>query len=316
MSVDYGDIVLAHETIRPHIHRTPILSSRHINELVGAELYFKCENFQVSGSFKARGAHNAIFSLAEAAVQKGVVTHSSGNHAAAVAIAAAKRKIPAFVVMPSNAPAPKKIAVKSYGAEITECTPTLAARESTAEQIMNATGASLLHPYDNNHVIAGQGTAAKELIEDGGYFDAIICPVGGGGLLGGTALTTKQLLPRASVIAAEPLGADDAKRSFEAGEIMPQTQPETIADGLRSALGERNFPIIQHCVDDILTTTEENIVKAMRTIWRYMKIIIEPSSAVPLAMLLENDLGSLKGKRIGIILTGGNVDIDKLPWTQ
>lgn len=316
MPVDYGDIVLAHETIRPHIHRTPVLSSRHINELIGAELFFKCENFQLSGSFKARGAHNAIFSLPHEAVQKGVVTHSSGNHAAAVAIAAAKRNVPAYVVMPENAPVPKKLAVKGYGAKVTECTPTLAARESNAEQIINDTGATFLHPYDNDHVIAGQGTAAKELIEDTGSLDVVICPVGGGGLLGGTALTTKQLLPHAKVIAAEPLGADDAKRSFEAGAMIPQTQPKTIADGLLTSLGERNFAIMQDKVDNVLTAQEDNIIKAMRTIWQFMKIIIEPSSAVPLAMLLENDLNWIKGKRIGIILTGGNVDIDKLPWVQ
>ena len=314
--MNYRNVVQAHKTIKPYIHRTPVLTNRHINAMVGAELFFKCENFQVCGAFKARGAHNAIFALSDDIVNKGVVTHSSGNHAAAVAVAAAKRGVRAYVVMPSSASEPKKDAVRGYGAEITECEPTLIAREKQANRIIKETGATFIHPYDDELVIAGQGTAAKELIEDVGYLDSVICPVGGGGLLAGTALSTKQLLPDAQIIAAEPLGADDAKRSFEAGYLIPQTNPQTIADGLLTSVGERNFEIMKSHVDQVLTTTEASIVNAMRITWQYMKIIIEPSCAVPLAMLLERDLDTVKGKKIGIIVTGGNVDIDKLPWMQ
>ena len=316
MAIDFRNVVQAHKTIKPYIHRTPVLTNRHINKMVGAELFFKCENFQVCGAFKARGAHNAIFTLSDDCVDKGVVTHSSGNHAAAVAVAAAKRGVRAYVVMPSNSPEPKKDAVRGYGAELTECEPTLIAREKQADKIIKETGAIFIHPYDDELVIAGQGTAAKELIEDVGYLDSVICPVGGGGLLAGTALSTKQLLPDAQIIAAEPLGADDAKRSFEAGYIIPQTNPQTIADGLLTSVGERNFEIMKSHVDQVLTTSEASIANAMRITWQYMKIIIEPSCAVPLAMLLEHDLDTVKGKKIGIIVTGGNVDIDKLPWMQ
>ena len=316
MTITYSDVVKAHENIKPYIYRTPVLTNRHINEMVGAELFFKCENFQVCGAFKARGAYNAIFTFSDNVIKKGVVTHSSGNHAAAVAVAAARRGVPAYVVMPSNSPLPKKNAVKGYGAIVTECKPTLIARETEAHKIIEKTGAIFLHPYDNDLVIAGQGTAVKELIEDIGFLDIIICPVGGGGLLAGTALSTKQLLPAAQVIAAEPSGADDAKRSFEAGYIIRQANPSTIADGLLTSLGERNFEIIKSHVDEILTTTEGSIINAMRIIWQYMKIIVEPSSAVSLAMLLEHNLNMVKGKKIGIILTGGNVDIDRLPWMR
>ena len=316
MAIDFRNVVQAHKTIKPYIHRTPVLTNRHINAMVGAELFFKCENFQVCGAFKARGAHNAVFTLSDDCIDKGVVTHSSGNHAAAVAVAAAKRGVRAYVVMPSTSSEPKKDAVRGYGAEITECEPTLIAREEQADKIIKETGAIFIHPYDDELVIAGQGTAAKELIEDVGYLDSVICPVGGGGLLAGTALSTKQLLPDAQIIAAEPLGADDAKRSFEAGYIIPQTNPQTIADGLLTSVGERNFEIMKSHVDQVLTTSEASIVNAMRITWQYMKIIIEPSCAVPLAMLLEHDLDTVKGKKIGIIVTGGNVDIDKLPWMQ
>ena len=314
MAVNYHDVLIAHERIKPHIHKTPILTNRHINEMLESQLFFKCENFQISGSFKARGAHNAIFSMPEEMVRKGVVTHSSGNHAAAVAIAASKKGVPAYVVMPSNSPAPKKAAVSGYGAYITECEPTLVARESEAAKIIEDTGATLLHPYDNDLVIAGQGTAAKELIEEVGSLDFVTCPVGGGGLLGGTAISVKQLLPNAKLIAAEPLGADDAKQSFESGKILPCKDPKTIADGLRSTVGKRNYDLMQRYVDDVMTVREDSIVRAMKLIWQYMKVIIEPSSAVPLAMLIEHGLTSVKGKKVGIILTGGNVDLDKLPW--
>ncbi|MDB9999652.1 pyridoxal-phosphate dependent enzyme [Porticoccaceae bacterium] len=313
MTVTYNDIRQSHERIKPFIHRTPILTSRIINELVGAELYFKCENFQKGGAFKARGAFNAVHSLSEEQLAKGLVTHSSGNHAAALALACASRGAKATVVMPSNSPKPKKVAVAGYGATIVECEPTLAARETTANKILAETQGTFLHPYDNDQVIAGQGTAAKEMIEDGPAFDLVMCPVGGGGLLAGTAISVKELLPDAKVIAAEPLGADDAKRSFDAGKRILQTQPSTIADGLLTSLGERNFAIIQQSVDNILTAQEANIIRAMRLIWQHMKIVIEPSAALPLACLLEHKL-DLKGKKVGIILSGGNVDIDKLPW--
>jgi threonine dehydratase len=313
MTVTYQDNCQAHKRIKPFIHRTPILTSRIINELVGAELYFKCENFQKGGAFKARGAFNAVHSLSEEQLAKGLVTHSSGNHAAAMALACASRGAKATVVMPSNSPAPKKVAVAAYGATTVECEPTLAARETTANKILAETQGTFLHPYDNDQVIAGQGTAAKEMIEDGSAFDFVMCPVGGGGLLAGTAISVKELLPDAKVIAAEPLGADDAKRSFAAGKRLLQTQPSTIADGLLTSLGERNFAIIQQSVDNILTAQEANIIRAMRLIWQHMKIVIEPSAALPLACLLEHKL-DLKGKKVGIILSGGNVDIDKLPW--
>lgn len=311
MTITYRDIVAAHQRIKPFIHKTPILRCAHIDAMVGAELFFKCENFQKCGAFKARGAFNAVHLLSDPS--RGVITHSSGNHAAAVAIAAASRNIPAYVVMPHTAPAPKKAAVRGYGAQVIECEPNLAARQAAANQLIENTGAEFIHPYDNYAVIAGQGTAAKELIEEIGVLDHMMCPVGGGGLLAGTALSSKQLLPDVQVIAAEPSGADDAKRSFTTGYIIPQTNPLTIADGLLTSLGERNFPIIQELVDDILTVSEEAIIHAMRTVWQYMKIIIEPSCAVPLAALLEHQ-PNLYGKKIGIILTGGNVDIDKLPW--
>lgn len=313
MPVTYDDICNAHDRIKPFIHRTPILTSRIINDLVGTNLYFKCENFQKGGAFKARGAFNAVHSLSESDAQKGIVTHSSGNHAAAVALAAASRNTKAYVVMPSNSPKPKKDAVAGYGATIVECVPTLAAREEAAEKIIAETGGTFIHPYDNDHVIAGQGAAAKEFIEDGPDFDYIMCPVGGGGLMAGTAITAKHLAPHITMVAGEPLGADDAKRSFQAGKIIPQTGPNTIADGLLTSLGERNFAIMQEKVDDILTVKEENIIRAMRLIWQHMKIIVEPSSAVPLGCLLEHNM-DLAGQNVGIILTGGNIDLEKLPW--
>ena len=313
MPVTYEDICQAHDRIKPFIHRTPLMTSRIINDIVGASLYFKCENFQKGGAFKARGAFNAVHSLSEEDAQKGIVTHSSGNHAAAVSLAAASRHTKANVVMPSTSPQPKKDAVAGYGATIVECLPTLEARETAAQKIMAETGGTFIHPYDNDHVIAGQGTAAKEMIEDGPDFDIIMCPVGGGGLMAGSATTVKHLTPNTTMIAGEPLGADDAKRSFQAGKIIPQTGPNTIADGLLTSLGERNFAIMQEKVDDILTVKEENIIRAMRLIWQHMKIIIEPSSAVPLGCLLEHNL-DLENKNVGIILTGGNLDLDKLPW--
>ena len=309
----FPDIQKAHERIRPFIHHTPVLSSQSINQIVGAELFFKCENFQKVGAFKFRGACNSVFSLTPEEAKNGVCTHSSGNHAAALALAARMRGIPAYIVMPENAPEIKKIAVAGYGAKITFCTPTLAARESTLKKVAQATGAIEIHPYNNFNVICGQGTAAKELIEEVGHLDIVMAPVGGGGLLSGTAISAKTLLPNIQVIAAEPAGADDAFRSFYSKTIQPSVAPKTIADGLLTSLGSLTFPIILNQVDQIVTVSEEKIVEAMRMVWERMKIIIEPSSAVPLAAILENKV-HVKSKKIGIILSGGNVDLGKLPF--
>ncbi len=309
----YSDIVKAHELIKKYAHRTPVLTSSSINKIVGGELFFKCENFQKVGAFKFRGACNSVFSLSEEDAGKGVGTHSSGNHAAALALAAKMRGIQAHIVMPENSPEIKKKAVAGYGANITFCKPTLEARESTLSKVVQETGATEVHPYDNFNVIAGQGTAAKELIEDTRELTVIMAPVGGGGLLSGTALSAKALLPNCEVIAAEPLGADDAFRSFHSKKWMPSTHPRTIADGLLTSLGQRNFAIILGNVDNVVTVTEENIVAAMRMIWERMKIIIEPSSAVPLAAILERKV-DVKNKKVGIILSGGNLDLGNLPF--
>ena len=309
----YSDIEAAHRIVAKYAHHTPVLTSRSINTITGGNLFFKCENFQKVGAFKFRGACNAVFSLSEEEAQKGVATHSSGNHAAALALAASIRGITAHIVMPDNSPEIKKKAVAGYGANITFCEPTLQARESTLAKIMAETGATEIHPYNNFFVIAGQGTAAKELIEDFGAFDIIMAPVGGGGLLGGTAISTKYLLPECKVIAAEPAGADDAFRSFQAKKIIPSVNPKTIADGLLTSLGERNFAIISEKVDDIVTVSEQNIVEAMRMIWERMKIIIEPSSAVPLAAILESKI-DIQNQKVGIILSGGNLDLGRLPF--
>jgi threonine dehydratase len=289
------------------------LSSQSINQIVGAELFFKCENFQKVGAFKFRGACNSVLTLTPEDAKNGVCTHSSGNHAAALALAARMRGIPAYIVMPENAPEIKKIAVAGYGAHITFCTPTLEARESTLKKVAEQTGATEIHPYNNFNVICGQGTAAKELIEEIGSLDIVMAPVGGGGLLSGTALSTKAMLPGAQVIAAEPAGADDAFRSFYSKTLQPSVAPKTIADGLLTSLGSLTFPIILNKVNTIVTVSEESIVAAMRMIWERMKIIIEPSSAVPLAAILENKV-DIKGRKVGIILSGGNVDLGKLPF--
>lgn len=308
-------IQAAHDRIKPYIHQTPLMTSRALNEMAGAHLFFKCENLQKGGAFKARGAINAVFSLSEDEARRGVVTHSSGNHAAALAIAARLRGIQAHIVAPSNAPAPKVAAIKNYGGDITFCAPTLADRERTTEQVIAATGAVLVHPYNNYRVIAGQGTCALELLKQvSEKLDFVLAPIGGGGLISGTAITMRALSPKTHVIGGEPLGADDAFRSKQAGTLIPQTDPRTIADGLRSSLGEKTFPIIRDCVDDIVTVTEEEIVEAMRHVWERMKIIIETSSAVPVAVALFRKLAGGEGKKIGIILSGGNVDLDHLPF--
>ncbi len=315
IAIDFDKIRAAHQRIRAHIHRTPVLTSERLNEAspAAAGLFFKCENFQKIGAFKARGATNAVFALDDPTARRGVATHSSGNHGAAVARAAKLRGIPAHIVMPSNSAKVKVRAVESYGAQIVFCEPTEEAREATCAEVIKKTGATLIHSFENEDVIAGQGTAALELLEDIPDLDIVMCPVGGGGLLSGTAVAAKSMRPRIKVIAVEPANADDAAQSFRAGRRIVTEKKFTIADGLRTNVGEPNFAIIQHHVDDIVTVSEEAIVSAMRTIWETMKIVIEPSAAVPYAASVENKI-ALEGKRVGIILTGGNVDLDALPW--
>lgn len=302
------DIRVAAERIRPYAHRTPIFTCATFDGMAGARLFFKAENFQKVGAFKFRGACNAVFSLSEVEAAKGVVTHSSGNHAQALALAARLRGIPARIVMPSNAPDVKKAAVAGYGAEITYCEPTLEARESSTARIMAETGATLVHPYDDARVIAGQGTAALELLEDISDLDVVMTPVGGGGLLSGTAIAVKSLRRETRVIGAEPAAADDAYRSFTTREFVPSVNPQTVADGLLTSLGKLTFPIILDHVDAIVTVTEEEIISAMRLVWERMKLVIEPSAAVPVAAVLGGR-AEVKGKRIGIILSGGNLDL-------
>jgi threonine dehydratase len=304
----------ARERIAGKVDLTPVLTSSTLDAEAGAQLHFKCENFQKSGSFKARGATNAVFALSPEEARRGVATHSSGNHAAALSRAARVRGVPAYIVMPDNSPQAKRAAVARYGGEITYCEATLAARESAARELVAATGATLIHPYDDLAVMAGQGTAAVELLTQVPELEAILCPVGGGGLLSGTAVAAKSLKPSVRVIGVEPAGADDAARSFRAGRILPIVKPDTIADGLRASLGERPFAVIRRLVDDITTVSDELIVRAMRRIWEVMKIVVEPSAAVPYAALLGERTG-LRGRRIGLILSGGNLDLERLPWT-
>ncbi len=305
----------AAQRIQPYINRTPVLTCRSLNRLVKAELFFKCENFQKVGAFKYRGAANAVFSLSEEEAERGVATHSSGNHAAALALAAKMRGIMAIIAMPRNAPNVKRRAVVNYGGKIVLCESTQAAREETADKIVAETGATFIHPNNDYRIIAGQGTAALELLSEVTGLDAMLAPVGGGGLLSGTAIATAELSPFTKIIAAEPAGADDAYRSLKAGRIMPLDNPSTIADGLRTILGSLNFPIIQKYVHDIITVTDDEIMEAMRKVWEFMKIIIEPSSAVPVAVLLTGKL-NVQGQRVGVILSGGNVDLDRLPWQK
>jgi len=310
---DLDTIRAAAERIKPYIHRTPVLTSAAIDKITGARIYFKCENMQKAGAFKSRGACNAVFSLTEDQLKKGVGTHSSGNHAQALARAALLRNTDAYIVMPETSPAVKVAGVKGYKGKITFCKPTLQAREETLQTIIDSTGALEIHPYNDYRIIAGQASVALELLEEIGEPDMIMAPVGGGGLLSGTALATKYLYPKIRVIAAEPEMADDAYRSFYEGRFIPSENPQTIADGLLTSLGSLTYPIIREYVDDIVTVSEEGIIKAMRLIWERMKIVIEPSSAVPLAAILEEKL-DVDGKSVGIILSGGNIDLDKLPW--
>jgi len=310
---DIAAIRAAHARVAPYVHRTPVLTCAALDELVGARLYFKCENFQKVGAFKARGACSAVFSLADDAAAKGVVTHSSGNHGAALAYAAQRRGIPAFVVMPENAAKVKQANVARFGATIRLCAPTQAARERACADVQRETGATLVHPYDDVHVIAGQGTAVLELLEDVPDLDAVIAPVGGGGLISGTSIAARAIRPGITIYGAEPAGADDAARGFASGRVEPLPHPDTIADGLRATLSERTLQAIRRNVTAIPTASEAAIASAMRATWERMKIVIEPSSAVPLACLLESGM-PIAGRRVGIIVSGGNVDLDHLPW--
>jgi threonine dehydratase len=312
-SVNLDTIRAAHERIRPYIHRTPVLTNSWLNDACRAPLFFKCENFQKVGAFKARGATNAVFVLDDEIARRGVATHSSGNHGAAVARAAKLRGVAAHIVMPSNSAKVKIRAVEGYGAQVVFCEPTEESREIKCAEVINKTGATLIHSFENEHVIAGQGTAAMELLEDIPNLDVIMCPVGGGGLLSGTAIAAKSMRPQINVIAVEPDNADDAAQSFRVGRRLVTEKKFTIADGLRTNIGEPNFAIVQRYVDDIVTVSEEAIVSAMRTIWEAMKIVIEPSAAVPYAAIAERII-DVERKRVGIILTGGNVDLDALPW--
>ncbi len=307
------DIKKAFERIKPFIKRTPVLTCKSLDQITGAELFFKCENFQKVGAFKFRGAVNAVFSLTEEEAKRGVATHSSGNHAQALALAAKIRGIKAYIAMPKSAPQVKIDAVKGYGGEIIPCEPTLKSREETLKQVVKDTGAVFIHSSNDHRVIAGQGTASLELLEEVENLDAVMVPVGGGGLLGGTALTFSSLSPSTKVIGVEPEGADDAYRSFAQKILIPSTNPRTIADGLLTSLGDLTFPIMRRHVHQMVTVGEDAIVSSMRLIWERMKIVIEPSSAVPFAAFLENKI-NLKGKRVGIVISGGNVDLDKLPW--
>jgi threonine dehydratase len=306
-----ADVRAAHERIRPFVHRTPVLTCSAVDALAGARVFFKCENFQKVGAFKFRGATNAVRSLPEAEAARGVVTHSSGNHAAALALAARQRGIPAYIVMPDNAPAVKRQAVAGYGGRITFCAPTQAAREAACADLIQSTGATLVHPYDDDAVIAGQGTAALELLEDVPDLDAILAPVGGGGLLSGTLIAAKGVRPDIRVIGCEPAQADDAAASLREGRIVPARPPVTIADGLRTSLGPRTFPIIREMVETIALVEEAEILAALRLTLERMKVVVEPSSTVPLAALLNRPLG-LAAKRVGIIISGGNLDVSRL----
>ena len=312
----FADIQQAHKRIKSHIHRTPVLTNAQVDEKSGANVFFKCENFQKVGAFKFRGASNTVLSLPEKESKKGVATHSSGNHAQAIALAAKNRGIPAYIVMPENAPEVKKRAVKGYGAEITLCESTLEARESTLQEVVKQTGATFIHPYNNAQIIAGQGTAAKELIEDHPDLDIILAPVGGGGLLSGSAIAAGSMDKSIKVIGCEPEIANDAYLSLQTGELMPAKNAQTIADGLRTSLGELTFACIQKHVHSIVTVSEEQIVEAMRYVWERMNIIIEASCAVPVAALFNDKIEGAKDKKIGIIITGGNVDLDHLPWNE
>lgn len=311
----FDDVIAAHERIRPYIHRTPVLTSTYLNELSGADLHFKCENFQKAGAFKVRGACNAVFGLPEEKLARGVATHSSGNHALSLSYAAGRRGIPCTVVMPRTAPEAKKAAVRGYGGRIVECEPSTSSREAVFAQVVEETGAEFVHPYNDLRVITGQATCSREVLEQVEGLEGIVAPIGGGGMISGTCLTVSSTAPGVKIYAAEPLNADDAARSFRAGHIIADDAPVTVADGLKVPLKENTWHYVSNHVTDILTATEDEIIAAMKLTWERMKIVIEPSCAVPLAVILKNR-DVFAGKRIGVIITGGNVDLDKLPWMQ
>ncbi len=311
----YEDVIAAHARIEPYIHRTPVLTSSYFNELTGAQLFFKCENFQKAGAFKVRGACNAVFGLDDETAKKGVATHSSGNHALSLSYAAGRRGIPVTVVMPRTAPDAKKAAVRGYGGTVVECEPSTSSREAVFAEVVAASGAEFVHPYNDPRVIAGQATCSKELVEDIPGLDAVVAPIGGGGMISGSCLTLSNISTDTKIYAAEPLNADDACRSFKAGHIIADDAPETVADGLKVPLKELTWHFVSNHVEDILLATEQEIIDAMYLTWQRMKIVIEPSCAVPLAVILKNR-AVFEGKRVGVIITGGNVDLNKLPWMQ
>jgi len=311
----YDDMLAAHARIAPHIRRTPVRISDYLNDLSGAQLFFKCENFQEPGAFKVRGATNAVFGLTEDQARKGVATHSSGNHASCLSYAAMLRGIPCNVVMPRTAPQAKKDTVRRYGGVITECEPSTSSREATFAEVQARTGGDFVHPYNDPRVIAGQGTCAREFVEQTGGLDMVVAPIGGGGMISGTCLTLSTLAPETKVIAAEPEQADDAYRSFKAGHIIADDAPKTIADGLLVPLKDLTWHFVSNHVSEIYTASEEEIIEAMKLTWKHLRVVMEPSSAVPLAVVLKNR-AAFRGKRVGIIITGGNVDLDKLPWMK
>jgi len=309
----FDDVKVAHIRIKPYIHRTPLLTSSYFNDLTAAKLFFKCENFQKAGVFKARGASNAVFGLNDEQAAKGVATHSSGNHALSLTYAAGRRGIKSTVVMPRTAPEAKKAAVRGYGGEVLECDPSTAAREAMLNEIVERTGADFVHPYNDHRVIAGQATCSLELYEDVGNLDSVVAPIGGGGMISGTCLTSSNMSPETKIYAAEPENADDVYRSFKAGEIIEDDAPNTIADGLKVSMRPRTWHFVSNFVTDVLLVSEQDIIDAMYLIWQRMKIVVEPSSAVALASIIKNK-ELFQGKRVGVILTGGNVDLRKLPW--
>ena len=309
----YDDMLEAHKRIEPHIRRTPVLTSDHLNGMAGCTLFFKCENFQEPGAFKVRGATNAVFGLDDKQADKGVATHSSGNHASCLSYAAMRRGIPCNVVMPRTAPQAKKDTVRRYGGVITECEPSTSSREATFAEVQAATGGDFVHPYNDPRVIAGQGTCSKEFMEQTDGLDMMVAPIGGGGMISGTCLTLSTLAPEVQIIAAEPEQADDAYRSFKAGRIIADDAPKTIADGLLVPLKDLTWHFVSNHVSEIYTASEQEIIDAMKLTWKHLRIVMEPSCAVPLAVILKNP-DAFRGKRVGVIVTGGNVDLDKLPW--
>ncbi|MFT5786902.1 MAG: threonine dehydratase [Ascidiaceihabitans sp.] len=311
----FDDVKIAHERIKPYINRTPVLTSAYLNELTGAELFFKCENFQTPGAFKVRGASNAVFGLTDDQAKLGVATHSSGNHASCLSYAASMRGVPCNVVMPTSAPQTKKDTVRRYGGKITECKPSTSSREATFAQVQAATGGDFVHPYNDPRVIAGQATCAREFIEQTDGLDIVMAPIGGGGMISGTCLTLSNHSPETQIIAAEPEQADDAYRSFKAGYIIADDAPKTIADGLLVPLKDLTWHFVSNHVTDILTASEQEIIDAMKLTWKHLRVVMEASSSVPLATVLKNK-ERFAGKRVGIIITGGNVDLGTLPWLK